>query len=132
MEHASFGYTDSAVVHDVSLSVSPGEVVALLGANGSGKSTLVKGILGLNEQLGGEVRLFGVRREDFDEHPRLGYVPQRHTLWPRFAPPSRRSSPSAGSRTGGGGSRGSAPPATPGSSAGASRSWASPTVPTPT
>jgi zinc transport system ATP-binding protein len=80
VEHASFGYTDSPVVHDVSLSVSPGEVVALLGANGSGKSTLVKGILGLNEQLGGEVRLFGVRREDFDEHPRLGYVPQRHTL----------------------------------------------------
>jgi zinc transport system ATP-binding protein len=80
LEHASFGYADAPVVRDVTLSIAPGEVVALLGANGSGKSTLVKGLLGLNEQLGGTVRLFGVPREDFEDHPRLGYVPQRHTL----------------------------------------------------
>jgi zinc transport system ATP-binding protein len=80
VEHASFGYADIPVVRDVSLDVAPGEVVALLGANGSGKSTLVKGLLGLNDQLGGEVRLFGVPREEFHEFPRLGYVPQRHTL----------------------------------------------------
>ena len=80
LEHASFGYADAPVVLDVSLSVAPGEVVALLGANGSGKSTLVKGLLGLNSQLGGRTRLFGVPIEDFEDHPRLGYVPQRHTL----------------------------------------------------
>ena len=80
VEHASFGYADAPVVRDVSLAIAPGEVVALLGANGSGKSTLVRGLLGLNEQLGGDVRLFGVPREDFSEFPRLGYVPQRHTL----------------------------------------------------
>ena len=80
VEHASFGYADAPVVRDVTLSIAPGEIVALLGANGSGKSTLIKGVLGLSEQQGGEVRLFGVPKEDFDEHPRLGYVPQRHTL----------------------------------------------------
>jgi zinc transport system ATP-binding protein len=80
VDHASFGYADAPVVRDVSLSIAPGEVVALLGANGSGKSTLVRGLLGLNEQLGGDVRLFGVPREDFSDFPRLGYVPQRHTL----------------------------------------------------
>jgi zinc transport system ATP-binding protein len=80
LEHASFGYAEAPVVRDVTLTIAPGEVVALLGANGSGKSTLVKGLLGLNELMGGRTHLFGVPVEDFDEHPRLGYVPQRHTL----------------------------------------------------
>jgi zinc transport system ATP-binding protein len=80
LEHASFGYAEAPVVRDVTLTVSQGEVVALLGANGSGKSTLVKGLLGLNEHMGGRARLFGVPVEEFDDHPRLGYVPQRHTL----------------------------------------------------
>jgi zinc transport system ATP-binding protein len=55
-------------------------VVAVLGPNGSGKSTLVRGLLGLNDQLGGEVRLFGQDRAEFHDHARIGYVPQRHTL----------------------------------------------------
>jgi zinc transport system ATP-binding protein len=55
-------------------------VVALLGPNGSGKSTLVKGLLGLSDHLGGEVRLFGTPLEAFRQHTRLGYVPQRHSL----------------------------------------------------
>lgn len=77
---ASFGYADRRVVQDASLGVWPGEVVAVLGPNGSGKSTLVRGLLGLTDQLGGEVRLFGQDRGDFEDHARLGYVPQRHTL----------------------------------------------------
>jgi zinc transport system ATP-binding protein len=54
--------------------------VAVLGPNGSGKSTLVRGVLGLNDQLGGEVRLFGEPRDDLTDAARVGYVPQRHTL----------------------------------------------------
>ena len=77
---ASFGYADRRVVHDASLTVWPGEVVAVLGPNGSGKSTLVRGLLGLTDRFRGDVRLFGVDIEDFEDHARLGYVPQRHTL----------------------------------------------------
>jgi zinc transport system ATP-binding protein len=60
--------------------IHAGEVVAVLGPNGSGKSTLVKGILGLNDHLGGQVELFGTPIDRFRDHARLGYVPQRHTL----------------------------------------------------
>jgi len=80
MTEASFGYGDQAVVSGVTLDIHAGEVVAILGPNGSGKSTLVKGLLGLNEHLGGQAALFGTPIERFRDHSRLGYVPQRHTL----------------------------------------------------
>lgn len=80
LQDAAFGYGERPVVSGVTLSIHPGEVVAVLGPNGSGKSTLVKGILGLADQFAGQVHLFDVPRQEFREHPRLGYVPQRHTL----------------------------------------------------
>jgi zinc transport system ATP-binding protein len=80
LRRAAFGYADQVVVNGVDLTVQRGEVVALLGPNGSGKSTLVRGLLGLNDHLGGDVLLFGQPRADFTDHARLGYVPQRHTL----------------------------------------------------
>ena len=80
LRDAAFGYADRAVLTGATLRVQQGEVLALLGPNGSGKSTLVRGLLGLNDHLGGQVELFGTRLEDFREHARLGYVPQRHTL----------------------------------------------------
>ena len=80
LRSASFGYADRAVVSDVTMDIHAGEVVAILGPNGSGKSTLVKGLLGLNNHLGGQVALFGTPIDRFHDHARLGYVPQRHTL----------------------------------------------------
>ncbi len=80
LRSASFGYADRAVVSDVTLDVRAGEVVAVLGPNGSGKSTLVRGLLGLTQHLSGDLELFGVPRERFRDHARVGYVPQRHTL----------------------------------------------------
>ena len=80
LTRATFGYADHVVVQGADLTVHPGEVVAVLGPNGSGKSTLVRGLLGLNDHLGGEVRLFGEPRDTFRDFARLGYVPQRHTL----------------------------------------------------
>jgi len=80
LREASFGYADQAVVSGVSLDIHAGEVVAILGPNGSGKSTMVKGILGLNDHIGGQVELFGTPFDQFRDHARMGYVPQRHTL----------------------------------------------------
>jgi D-xylose transport system ATP-binding protein len=47
------------VLHDVDLSVRPGEVTALVGDNGAGKSTLVKCIAGIYSIDSGEVRFAG-------------------------------------------------------------------------
>jgi zinc transport system ATP-binding protein len=80
LRSASFGYADRRVVDGVTLSQGPGEVIALLGPNGSGKTTLVKGLLGLSEHLGGDVALFGTPLAQFHDKPRIGYVPQRHSL----------------------------------------------------
>ena len=48
-----------AVLKDVSLTVEPGKVTALLGANGAGKSELVLGIAGLLPVTGGEISADG-------------------------------------------------------------------------
>ena len=53
------GYGDLAVVRDVTFSVSPGEIVAILGRNGVGKTTLLMTLVGLLKPLAGEVRWKG-------------------------------------------------------------------------
>src|SRR5512138_2445383 len=75
----SAGYGSGFVIHGVSLSVEPGEFVAVLGRNGAGKSTLVKAAQGLLGQVQGEVRCGG--EDIFRMGPRriaskIAYVPQ--------------------------------------------------------
>ena len=74
------GYEGHPVVRSLDLAIEPGEVLGVLGANGSGKSTLIRGLLGLTPILAGEVRLFGVPRDQFHDWSRIGYVPQRQTV----------------------------------------------------
>jgi ABC-type multidrug transport system ATPase subunit len=53
------GYGGEPVCAPVSFTLSPGRVVALVGANGSGKSTVLRAVLGLLEPAGGTVEVFG-------------------------------------------------------------------------
>ena len=74
------GYDGSPVIHEISLSVAPGEVVSIVGPNGSGKSTLLKSIVGVVETLSGrvligEAEVTGWRSEDIARIG-VGYVPQ--------------------------------------------------------
>ncbi|MDR1852406.1 MAG: metal ABC transporter ATP-binding protein [Propionibacteriaceae bacterium] len=68
------------ILRSVTLSVEPGEAVALLGANGSGKTTLMRALLGLYPLSHGEVKLFGTELSHFRQWNRLGYVPQRASV----------------------------------------------------
>ncbi|WP_151484268.1 ABC transporter ATP-binding protein [Streptomyces albicerus] len=67
------------VLHDVTLTVAPGETVALMGRNGAGKSTLLSALVGLVVPAAGSVRVGGV--EPHRTAPRelirhVGLVPQ--------------------------------------------------------
>jgi branched-chain amino acid transport system ATP-binding protein len=69
----------------VSISVSEGEVVTLVGANGAGKSTLLKAMMGLVPIESGEIEFHGARTNGRPAHEMarlgVGYVPEgRGTL----------------------------------------------------
>ena len=53
------GYGEVQILRDVSLSVSVGEIVTLVGSNGAGKSTLLNAICGILHPWSGHVRLDG-------------------------------------------------------------------------
>lgn len=59
VRNLDFSYSSVQVLFDVSLDVSRGETVALLGTNGAGKSTLLRAISGLGIPDRGVVRLCG-------------------------------------------------------------------------
>ncbi len=60
VDHVSFGYGQTLVLHDVSLVITPGERLALVGPTGAGKSTLAKLVARLYDPTEGVVRYGGV------------------------------------------------------------------------
>ena len=88
--HLSFGETPALA--GVSVSVQPGEVLALLGPSGSGKSTLLHCLAGILRPDAGEVRFDGDRIDDLkdDQRSRLraasfGFVFQFGSLVPELS-----------------------------------------------
>ena len=78
-------YDRRAVLHDVSLSVSRGEVVGLLGPNGAGKTTCFYSIMGLVKPDSGRIFLDGQEITDLPMYRRailgIGYLPQETSIF---------------------------------------------------
>jgi branched-chain amino acid transport system ATP-binding protein len=81
----SSGYGEAMVLRNISLSIRPGEIFALLGKNGMGKSTLLKTVLGFLPARRGKIKLFA---EDVTALPThliarkaIAYTPQEQTLF---------------------------------------------------
>ena len=77
-------YLGRPAVHNVSFTVSPGEILGYLGPNGSGKSTTVKMIVGLIDPSFGRVLYNGRNtRDDLTSfQQKLGYVPEEPFVYP--------------------------------------------------
>jgi NitT/TauT family transport system ATP-binding protein len=74
------GGNDLPVLDDINLSVSPGELIALVGPSGSGKSTLIRLLAGLDKPLFGSVQVDGKQVTGPD--PSRALVFQDPTLLP--------------------------------------------------
>ena len=107
LDRVSSGYGAVSILKDVSLSVQPGEIVALLGKNGMGKTTLLKTILGMVALRGGRITIGGQALSGLSPARLValgvGYAPQEQPLFQdlsirdnlRLAVPSDRLLPEA-------------------------------------
>lgn len=85
VENLRKGYRKRLVIRDVSLSVSRGEVAALLGPNGSGKTTCFYSIAGLVQADAGRIIIDGQDISTLPMYRRarmgIGYLPQEMSIF---------------------------------------------------
>lgn len=90
IENLSKSYGAARVLDDITLSVAPHEVVALIGPSGSGKSTLLRCVNGLVEPDSGTISIDGTPIDDkqFGRtglYKRIGIVFQSYNLFPHIS-----------------------------------------------
>ena len=85
VENLRAGYGEAVVLQDVSLALSEGQTLALLGRNGTGKTTLINTLAGATRQHGGRITLGGLALHKLPSHERagagIGWVPQERNIF---------------------------------------------------
>jgi branched-chain amino acid transport system ATP-binding protein len=78
-------YGESHILHDINLTVNPGEVVTLLGRNGSGRTTTLRAIMGLTGRRTGSIKINGVESIKLPTykiaHLGVGYCPEERGIF---------------------------------------------------
>jgi ABC-2 type transport system ATP-binding protein len=74
-------YIGRAAVVDISLKVSPGELVAMVGSNGAGKTTFLKSAAGLLDPTHGSVQVAGVPAGSIKARSATSYIPDAPILY---------------------------------------------------
>ncbi len=89
LENVCGGYGEADILHGLSMTVAPGEIVAVVGPNGAGKSTAMKAVFGLVQLRSGRIRFddADITRLRSDQIVRLGicFVPQSDNVFPTLS-----------------------------------------------
>lgn len=85
ISNLTFGYNEETVLDDISLSIKPGEFVAIVGRSGIGKTTLIKLIMSFMSNMEGLIEFYNSmgEKETANAGTRefISYVPQGNTLF---------------------------------------------------
>ncbi|MEO0879746.1 MAG: ABC transporter ATP-binding protein, partial [Pseudomonadota bacterium] len=85
VSNVSMAYGAHPALTDVSLSIAPGTLTALIGSNGAGKSSLVKAICGRAPIRSGTIEIAGVNAGARAARKALGVAPQRAALYDQLS-----------------------------------------------
>jgi 2-aminoethylphosphonate transport system ATP-binding protein len=84
-EGVTVAYRGQAVLKDLTLTVHPGEILAIIGPSGSGKTTALRAVAGFVRPTGGRVRIGQRDVTDLPPYARdLGMVVQNYALFPHM------------------------------------------------
>ena len=79
-------YAQTTILHDVTLTVEPGDFAVIYGTPSSGKSVLVRLLTGLERPDSGQILLRGQDVTSASAGARnIGYVPQSFALYPHLS-----------------------------------------------
>jgi branched-chain amino acid transport system ATP-binding protein len=88
LRNVQVAYGKAQALHDVSLHVGDGEVVALIGANGAGKTTTLRAISGLLKPSSGDIEFEGKpitgRSPDAIVRAGIAQCPEERHVWPEM------------------------------------------------
>ncbi len=84
-EGVTVAYRGQVVLKDLSLTVHPGEILAIIGPSGSGKTTALRAVAGFVRPTSGRIRIGERDVTDLPPYARdLGMVVQNYALFPHM------------------------------------------------